>query len=145
MRIAFLLPLVAAACGGAATAGSAPSPAVPSSRGTLAQVYYWKAKPGKLDEYSRYITEQAEPIDYDAQRHGAFLSVTTYVSRDTTSPWTHMRVFILRDSAQLRSLSAQLDTAGMRVEPDTARRRARGAYSASLRDRAGAAVVEVLR
>ena len=56
-----------------------------------------------------------------------------------------MRVFILRDSAQLRSLSAQLDTAGMRVEPDTARRRARGAYSASLRDRAGAAVVEVLR
>jgi hypothetical protein len=118
---------------------------VPSSRGTLAQVYYWKAKPGKLDEYSRYITEQAEPIDYDAQRHGAFLSVTTYVSRDTTSPWTHMRVFILRDSAQLRSLSAQLDTAGMRVEPDTARRRARGAYSASLRDRAGAAVVEVLR
>lgn len=145
MRIAILASLILAACGGATTAATTPSPAVPSSHGTLAQVYYWKAKPGKIDEYSRYITDQAEAIDYDAQRHGAFLSVTTYVSRDTTSPWTHMRVFILRDSAQLRALSAQLDTAGMRVEPDTAKRRARGAYSATLRDRAGAAVLEVLR
>jgi hypothetical protein len=145
MRLAILASLILAACGGATTAATTPSPAVPSSHGTLAQVYYWKAKPGKIDEYSRYITDQAEAIDYDAQRHGAFLSVTTYVSRDTTSPWTHMRVFILRDSAQLRALSAQLDTAGMRVEPDTAKRRARGAYSATLRDRAGAAVLEVLR
>jgi hypothetical protein len=27
-----------------------------------------------------------------AQRAGAFLSVTTYATNDTTLPWTHMRV-----------------------------------------------------
>jgi hypothetical protein len=87
----------------------------------------------------------AEPIDREAQRAGAFLSVTTYVSRDSASTWTHMRVFVLRDSAQLGALSGALDAAGRRVEPDSARRRVRGEYSATLRDRAGDATVEVLR
>ena len=120
------------------------APAV-AERGTLARIYYWRARPGKMDEYGRYIREVAEPIDREAQRAGAFLSVTTWVSHDSASAWTHMRLFILRDSAQLAGLSPALDAAGVRVEPDSAKRRARGQYSATLRDRAGDATVEVLR
>ena len=116
----------------------------PASGGTLAQVYYWRAKPGKFDEYTRYIREVAEPIDHEAQRRGAFLSVTTYMTQDTLSAWTHMRVFIFRDSAQLLKLSGALDSAGIRLEPDSAKRRQRSAYSATLRDRVGAAVASIL-
>jgi hypothetical protein len=115
-----------------------------SPGGTIAQIYFWRAKPGKFDEYTRYIRDVAEPIDHDAQRRGAFLSVTTYVSRDTTTPWTHMRVFTLHDSAQLRALSVALDSAGLRLEPDSVKRRVRGEYSATLRDRVGAATVQLL-
>jgi len=113
--------------------------------GTIAQIYYWRAKPGKFDEYTRYVRDVAEPIDAEAHRRGAFLSVTTYMTQDTLSLWTHMRVFILRDSAQLRGLSAALDSAGMRLEPDSVKRRQRGEYSATLRDRVGAATVGILR
>ena len=98
------------------SSGAAPSVA---PRGTIARVYYWRAKPGKLAEYTDYITKIAEPIDHEAQRHGAFLSVTTFASRDTTTPWTHMRVFVLRDSVQLAGLSAALDAAGVALEPDS--------------------------
>ncbi|HVT41316.1 MAG TPA: hypothetical protein VHE78_19925 [Gemmatimonadaceae bacterium] len=126
------------------TVSSGGAPAAPGS-GALARIYYWRARPGKLDEYGRYIRDVAEPIDREAQRAGAFMSVTTYVSRDSASTWTHMRVFILRDSTQLAGLSGALDAAGKRVEPDSARRRVRGEYSATLRDRAGDATVEVLR
>lgn len=138
--------MLAAGCrsGATATTTAAAGPAG-SSGGALARVYYWKARPGKLAEYTRYITEVAEPIDREAQRQGAFLSVTTLVSRDTTVPWTHMRVFVLRDSAQLQALGAALDAAGARLEPDSARRRIRGEYSATLRDRVGDATFEVLR
>src|SRR6478735_11884405 len=117
------------------------SAAVPAaaSRGTIARVYYWRAKPGKLAEYTDYIQKLAEPIDHEAQRRGAFLSVTTYVSTDTSSTWTHMRVFILRDSAQLAGLSAALDAAGVAIEPDSAKRRGRSQYRATLRDAAGSA------
>ncbi len=116
-----------------------------AASGTLARIYYWRARPGKFEEYSRYIRDAAEPIDHEAQRAGAFLSVTTFVSHDSASAWTHMRLFILRDSAQLAGLSPALDAAGMRVEPDSAKRRVRAQYSATLRDRVGDATVEVLR
>ena len=116
-----------------------------ASAGSLAQIYYWRAKPGKFDEYTRYVRDVAEPIDAEAHRRGAFVSVTTYMTQDTASAWTHMRVFILRDSVQLRGLSAALDSAGMRLEPDSVKRRVRGQYSATLRDRVGAATVAILR
>jgi hypothetical protein len=116
----------------------------PAERATLAQVYYWKARPGMLEAYNRYIAEVAEPIDAEAKRHGAFVSVTTYMSRDTASAWTHMRVFLLRDSAQLRGLGAALDAAGARLQPDSLKRRQRGEYSATLRDRVGSALLEVV-
>ena len=116
-----------------------------TSTGTVAQIYYWRAKAGKFDEYTRYVRDVAEPIDAEAHRRGAFLSVTTYMTQDTSSLWTHMRVFILRDSVQLRGLSAALDSAGIRLEPDSVKRRERGQYSATLRDRVGAATVGILR
>jgi len=118
--------------------------AAPSTGGSLARVYYWRAKPGKLAEYTDYIQKLAEPIDHEAQRRGAFVSVTTYVSNDTSSTWTHMRVFILRDSAQLAGLSAALDAAGAAIEPDSAKRRTRSQYGATLRDAAGSATYRVL-
>ncbi len=112
---------------------------------TLAQVYFWRARPEKLAEYSRYVREVAEPIDREAQRSGAFLSVTTFQAADTTVAWTHMRVFLLRDSAQWRGLSAALAAAGVRVEPDSVRRRQKSAYAATLRDPAGATITQLLR
>lgn len=120
-----------------------PAPAA-ADRPALAQIYYWRAKPGKFEEYSRYITQFAEKVDEEARREGAFLSVTTFASRDSTSPWTHMRIFVLRDSVQLRDLSAALQRAGARFQPDSAERRKRSQYSATLRDPAGSATVEVM-
>jgi len=122
------------------------SAAAPSAtaHGTIARVYYWRAKPGKLAEYTDYITKIAEPIDHEAQRRGAFLSVTTFASRDTATSWTHMRVFILRDSAQLAGLSAALDAAGVALEPDSTKRRQRSQYGATLRDPVGSGTYEIL-
>jgi len=138
---------VASACAmSSATTSSSSHVAVEATAaGTLAQIYYWRAKPGKFEEYTRYVRDVAEPIDAEAHRRGAFVSVTTYMTQDTASAWTHMRVFILRDSAQLRGLSAALDSAGMRLEPDSVKRRERGQYSATLRDRVGAATAGILR
>lgn len=122
------------------------APDVPPSPApaTLAQVYYWRAKPGMVSAYSSYIRDIALPIDEDARRHGAFISVTTYESRDTLSSWTHMRVFLLRDSTQLASLGVALNAAGARLEPDSAKRKARSDYAATLRDAAGSTVLDII-
>ena len=132
------------ACSAFQRASTAPVPAT-AEAGTIAQVYYWRAKPGKFDEYTRYVRDHAEPIDAEAQRNGAFVSVTTFMTRDTTSSWTHMRVFVLRDSTQLQELNAKLSAAGVRLEPDSVKRRLSGEYSATLRDRVGAQMAHILR
>lgn len=119
--------------------------AAASAQPTLAQVYYWRAKPGMLAPYNAYIRDVAQPIDEDARKHGAFISVTTYQTRDTLAPWTHMRVFLLRDSAQLAGLGAALNAAGARLEPDSTRRKARSDYAVTLRDAAGSAVLDIVR
>lgn len=121
------------------------TPSVASESATLAQVYYWRARPGMVAAYNTYIKEVAEPIDAEARRRGAFVNVTTYQSRDTLSSWTHMRVFLLRDSTQLAGLSAALDAAGARLEPDSAKRRLRGEYAATLRDRVGSTTLDIVR
>lgn len=133
------LPIALAAC--RAANSTVPSPATGA---TLAQVYFWRAKPGKLDEYTRYIRDVAAPVDHEAQRTGAFLAVTTYLASDTTLPWTHMRVFLLRDSAQLRGLGDALTQAGIRLQPDSLKRRQQSEYSATLRDRVGATVLQIV-
>jgi hypothetical protein len=116
-----------------------------SDGATLAQIYFWRAKPGKIDDYTRYIRERAEPIDAEARRAGAFISVTTFQASDTLVPWTHMRVFTLRDSTQLRALGDALTAAGVRLQPDSVKRREQNEYSATLRDRVGAVVVTIVR
>jgi hypothetical protein len=136
------LVVAAVACASSPpSSGAAPSA---TAQGTIARVYYWRAKPGKLAEYTDYITKIAEPIDHEAQRRGAFISVTTFASRDTATPWTHMRVFVLRDSAQLAGLSAALDAAGVALEPDSVKRRQRGQYGATLRDPLGSGTYAIL-
>lgn len=111
---------------------------------TVAEVYFWKAKPGKLDEYNRYIREFAEPIDMDAGRRGAFISVTTYVNPRPDAPWTHMRVFLLRDRAQQSGLAAALDAAKLRLHPDEAERSRMTSYAETLRDLAGHETLDVM-
>jgi hypothetical protein len=123
---------------------STPAPLAAPASASLAQVYYWRAKPGMVAAYSAYIRDVAQAIDEDARQHGAFISVTTYQSRDTLSAWTHMRVFLLRDSTQLAALGGALNAAGARVEPDSAKRRARADYAATLRDAAGSAVLDII-
>jgi len=132
-----------AACAALPRTSTAPAPAT-AEAGTIAQVYYWRAKPGKFDEYTRYVRDHAETIDAEAQRNGAFISVTTFMTRDTTSAWSHMRVFVLRDSLQLLELNAKLNAAGVRLEADSVKRRLNGEYSASLRDRVGAQLAHIL-
>jgi hypothetical protein len=140
-RTALILATFSVAC----ASSTISTTSSPHTTGSIAQVYYWKARPGMLDAYNRYITGVAEPIDAEAQTQGAFVSVTTYQSRDTLSPWTHMRVFILRDSAQLAGLSAALDAAGRKLEPDSVKRRVRGEYAATLRDRVGGTILSIVR
>jgi hypothetical protein len=142
--------LASAILGCATTAGARPDVSASGDAGrasgtTLAQIYFWRAKPGKLEEYTRYIRQQAAPIDEEARRAGAFVSVTTYMAADTIVPWTHMRVFTLRDSTQLRALGDALTAAGVRLQPDSVKRRQQSDYSATLRDRVGAVVVELVR
>ena len=143
MRHSIVLVAAVASISCAAPRRTSPEPAV--SEATLAQIYFWRAKPGKLDEYTRYVRDVAAPIDHEAQQAGAFLSVTTYLATDSTLPWTHMRVFLLRDSAQLRGLSDALTAAGIRLQPDSIRRRQQSEYSATLRDRVGATVTQIVR
>jgi hypothetical protein len=143
--LAMTVVLFGCATSGTTRSGSASAATGDVSGATLAQIYFWRAKPGKLDEYTRYIRERAEPIDAEARRTGAFLSVTTYQASDTTVAWTHMRVFLLRDSTQLRGLADALTAAGARLEPDSVKRRQQSEYSATLRDRVGANVVQVVR
>ena len=140
-----VLSVLTLGCAAASSRSPAPVAGPETGEATLAQIYFWRAKPEKFDEYSRYIRETAEPIDHEAQRAGAFLSVTTYATNDTTVPWTHMRVFLLRDSTQLLGLGEALTAAGVRVQPDSVRRRMQGEYSATLRDRVGAVVTQVVR
>ena len=115
------------------------------SGGSIAGVYYWKAKPGKLDDYNRYIKTVAEPVDFEARRAGAFVSITTYVSRRPDSPWTHMRVFILKDREQAANLEKALDDSGLRVQPDESKRKANGDLAATLRDAVGHEELEILK
>lgn len=112
--------------------------------GAIADVYYWKAKAGKLDEYNCYIRNYAEPIDREAQRHGAFISVTTYISQKSDAPWTHMRVFVLCDHTQQEALQKALDEAKLRLHPDEQERTRLAAYAETLRDAVGHETLEIL-
>jgi hypothetical protein len=106
-----------------------------SARGAVFVAYFWRAKPGMLDAYNDYIKTVAEPIDEDARRAGVFEDVRTVMpAPGTTTDWTHLRIFRLKDAAAEQALGAGLDAATTRVVPDEARRKANGERASTLRD-----------
>lgn len=100
--------------------------------------YYWRARPGRLNDYNAYIKGTAERIDEDARKAGVFIEVTTVLpepAADGPPPdWTHLRIFKLKNRAAVEGLSAGLDAATLRVVPDEAQRKANSARSAEMRD-----------
>ena len=56
-----------------------------------------------------------------------------------------MRLFVLKDRQQVDRLSAALDDAGIRLEPDEGKRKARSGYAATLRDFVGQDVMEIVK
>jgi hypothetical protein len=100
-------------------------------------VYYWRARPGKLDAYNEYIKTIAEPIDESARNAGVFEEVHTYLSSASDASrgdWTHVRVFKLGSGGTAESLSAGLDSATKRLQPDEGARARNTARAAELRD-----------
>jgi len=97
--------------------------------------YYWRARPGKIEEYNDYIKNTAEAIDEDARRAGVFEEVRTVTpAPGTVTDWTHLRIFRLKNAAAEQALGAGLDAATLRVVPDEAKRKANSERSAGLRD-----------
>lgn len=109
-----------------------------------ARAIYWRAKPGQFEAYSTYVREHVEPIDHEAQLRGALVSHTTLVDRKADAPWTHMRMFIFHDPGQRANMAAALGEASVALMPDAAKRAARTAYAATLRDKVGESDFEVL-
>jgi hypothetical protein len=108
----------------------------PSSSEPAAFVaFYWRAKPGRLDAYNEYIRSVAVPIDEDARRHGVFEELRTVVpTAGTTTDWTHLRIFRVKNLAATETFQAGMDAATARVVPDEAQRKANTDRSAGLRD-----------
>ena len=107
----------------------------PASDGAVFVAYYWRARPGKVDEYNDYIKHTAEAIDEDARRAGVFEDVRTVTpAPGTVTDWTHLRIFRLKNAAAEQALGAGLDAATLRVVPDEAKRKANSDRSAGLRD-----------
>ena len=128
-RIVILLVAFASFSGG-------PRAAQPISPGAPAFVaFYWRAKPGKLPEYNEYIKKVAEPIDEDARRHGVFEEIRTVLpAPGTTTDWTHLRIFRVKNLAATETFQAGMDAATARIVPDEAQRKANSERSATLRD-----------
>jgi hypothetical protein len=130
-RIARLIILAALLVPIDAMAGQPPS----SADGPVFVAYYWRARPGKIDEYTAYIKGTAEAIDEDARRAGVFEEVRTVTpAPGTVADWTHLRIFRLKNAAAEAALGAGLDAATLRVVPDEAKRKANSERSAGLRD-----------
>ena len=82
--------------------------------GPVYVAYFWRAKPGMIDQYNDYITGTAEKIDEDARKAGVFEEVVTVTpSQMGTSAaiteWTHLRIFKLKNRAAAEALGKGLD------------------------------------
>ena len=130
-RIALLLVIAALLAPLDVFAGQAPA----STDTPVFVAYYWRARPGKVDEYNDYIKNTAEAIDESARRAGVFEEVRTVTpAAGTVTDWTHLRIFRLKNAAAEQALAAGLDAATLRVVPDEAKRKANSDRSAGLRD-----------
>jgi hypothetical protein len=117
------------------TGGRTASSVSASPRTAVYIVFYWRAKPGQLAAYHDYIRTVGEPIDEEARRTGAFEDVHTVLpAPGTTTDWTHLRMFRLKNAAAAEALQPALDAAKLRVVPDAARRAANDARATTLRD-----------
>jgi len=100
--------------------------------------YYWRVRPGRLNDYNEYIRGTAERIDEEARSAGVFIEVTTVLAvpapDGTPADWTHLRIFKLKNLAAVEGLSSGLDAATLRVVPDEAQRKANSARAAEMRD-----------
>lgn len=97
--------------------------------------FYWRAKPGRLDAYNDYIRTVAVPIDEDARRHGVFEELRTVTpTAGTTTDWTHLRIFRVKNLAAVETFQTGMDAATARLVPDEAQRKANSERAAGLRD-----------
>jgi hypothetical protein len=117
------------------TAGDASRQQPSASEPPVFVAFYWRAKPGRLDAYNEYIRSVAVPIDEDARRHNVFEELRTVMpAAGTTTDWTHLRIFRVKNLAAVDTFQAGMDAATARVVPDEAQRRANSDRSAGLRD-----------
>ena len=115
-----------------------PAPSA-STDGPVYVAYFWRAKPGKIDDYNDYIKNTAERIDENARQAGVFEEVVTVTPSQmgtsaAISEWTHLRIFKLKNRAAAENLGKGLDAATERVVPSEAQRKANSERSAGLRD-----------
>jgi hypothetical protein len=66
-----------------------------SASAKIAQILYFKAKPGQFEAYNRYIRELADPA----------------------LPWSRLRLFTVASKEQREAFSRKKDEAGARVFP----------------------------
>lgn len=117
----------------------------PGYDGPLANMSYFKTKPGKLDAYSKWLAEVAKPVDDWAQEHGAFESCITYVNADPNASWTHLRIFMFKNRAQMQGMAKVMDEAHKALYPDEAKREAALGNKGDMRDQVGIMTVSVIK
>jgi hypothetical protein len=132
LRSRLLLPLVLALlCTSNLVAQAADGP--------VYVAYFWRAKPGMIDQYNEYIKGTAEKIDEDARKAGVFEEVVTLTPSQMAASaaiteWTHLRIFKLKNRAAAEALGKGLDAATLRLVPDENQRKRNTERSATLRD-----------
>ncbi len=114
-------------------------------KGPIATVTYFKANPGKIEIYSKWLDEVGKPVDDWAVEHGAFESVKTYVNPDPNAPWTHMRVFTFKNREQQKGMAKVMDAAHKAMYPDEAKREAALGHKDDLRVALGGTIMQILK
>lgn len=107
--------------------------------GPVYVAYFWRAKPGMIEQYNDYIKNTAEKIDEDARKAGVFEEVVTLTpsqlgTSSAITEWTHLRIFKVKNRAAAEALGKGLDDATVRVVPDENQRKRNSERSATLRD-----------
>ncbi len=99
-----------------------------------ARIIYWRARPGQLEAYSRYLHEYVEPIDEAARQAGVLRAYSTWVDPTPGATWTHMRLFVFDTPGQRAVMKEALGRIAMALTPDAQERARRTALAETLRD-----------
>ncbi len=119
---------------------------------TCAKLLWFRAAPGRHDEYSAYLHDHVEPIDHEAVREGALLDMLTIVNPtgesangspgtetrpasgdDPSRGWTHLRIFLFENAEQRAAVKTAFARIAPQLEPDAALRESRKAAGTALR------------